>query len=291
MVEIVRQNRLNVNKKSDRNVPSPLNARRRDLVLPVLERPGEFVLFSLRGLARKLGSDPATLLRSIRAMGFANHSDFRSYLHELSLTHATSLDVVKDTAGLRGHARLGGVLRRELRNLQALAHSLDLKRVEAVARRIHSARQVLVLGGDMADTLVRYLDYGLLTLGIPVRSATTPGRVVHAVRHVGSRDVVIAISFKRGLRQTVEGLIQARARGAYCVAITNTLASPLAQHAADSFLAPVEVSPLAVSYTAPMACINVLLTACFYRRRTKSMALLKEAALEERTGFRWYNGD
>jgi DNA-binding MurR/RpiR family transcriptional regulator len=224
-------------------------------------------------------------------MGFGSYGDFRSYLHELSLTHATSLDVVRHAAGLRGNAKLGEMLRRDIRNLQTLQHGMDLRRVAAVADRMHAARRILVLGGDLVLSLVAYLEYNLVALGYPATAATSPGLIVHAVRHVGPRDVVIAISFKRGLRQTVEGFLAARAKSAYCVAITNTLASPLVRVARDSFLAPIEVAPLAVSYAAPMACINVLLAACFYRRRARSIALLKAAAQEERTGSRWYNGD
>jgi DNA-binding MurR/RpiR family transcriptional regulator len=267
-----------------------LSGRRRDLVRPVLERPAENVLLSLRGLARKLQSDPATLLRAIRAIGFGSYADFRAYLHELSLTHATSLDVVRRATRLHGPARLSETLTRDFKNLQTLQHGIDAKRVTAVANRMHGARRILVLGGDLVESLVSYLEYNLIALGFPAVPATSPGKIVHSVRDVGRKDVVIAISFRRGLRQTVEGLMQARANGAYCVAITNTLASPLVRIASEFFLAPIEVVPLAVSYTAPMACINVLLAACFYRRRARSIALLKKAAQEERTGFRWYDG-
>jgi len=63
-------------------------------------------------------------------------------------------------------------------------------------------------------------------LGLPVSSATSPAEVVHKVRLLGKKDLVIAVSYGRGLRQTVEGLRQARANGVYCVGITNTLIHP-----------------------------------------------------------------
>ena len=88
--------------------------------------------------------------------------------------------------------------------------------------------------------LVKFLHYNLSVIDLPAVAGTTPGEVVHAVRGLRQRDLVIAISFRRGLRQTVEGLRQARANGAYCVGISDTHLSPLARFAHEYFVAPVE---------------------------------------------------
>jgi DNA-binding MurR/RpiR family transcriptional regulator len=114
--------------------------------------------------------------------------------------------------------------------------------------------------------------------------------VIHTTRSVGRKDVVIAISFRRGLRQTVEGMRQAGSNGAYCVGITDTLVSPIARYADEFFLVSVEGS-YGTSYTAPVALLNVLLVACANYRRARVMRLLKEADKEQRTGFRWYTKD
>jgi DNA-binding MurR/RpiR family transcriptional regulator len=59
--------------------------------------------------------------------------------------------------------------------------------------------------------LIFYLEHHLVMLGLPVFSATSPGRVVHLVRTTGKKDLVVAISFHRALRQTIEGMRQAKA--------------------------------------------------------------------------------
>jgi RpiR family carbohydrate utilization transcriptional regulator len=41
--------------------------------------------------------------------------------------------------------------------------------------------------------------------------------------------LLIAMSFRRSLRQTVEGLRQARANEAFCIGIADTLVSPIAR--------------------------------------------------------------
>ena len=125
-------------------------------------------------------------------------------------------------------------------------------------------------------------------VGLPVFSATSSGRIAHLVRTVNKQDLVIAISFRRGLRQTVEGAQQARARGAYCVGIADTFLSPLARECNELFIASVESTSFAASYTAPITLLNAILATCAQYRRAQTLVMVKELAEEQRKGFRWY---
>lgn len=99
---------------------------------------------------------------------------------------------------------------------------------------------------------------------------------------------MLAISFRRGLRQTVEGVQQAREQGAYCIGITDTYVSPLARFCNEVFLASVETTSFGASYVAPMALINALLVACANYKRSRTLTLLKLADEEQRKGYRWF---
>jgi RpiR family transcriptional regulator, carbohydrate utilization regulator len=267
-----------------------LSHKRQEVIRPVVESPREFVLLSVRSLAKRLNSDPATIVRVVRAMGFTGYREFQRFLHELSIAHATSFDLMRASStsdsSIPAHARES--LEQESRNLQALRNSLEYKRVEALARRVHAANRILMIGGDLASTLVAYFEYHLTVLGFTVITATTAGLVTHTSRNVGRGDLVFAISFRRGLRQTVEGMQAASARGAYCVGITDTFVSPVARFADECFLASVETPSFGASYVAPIALINVLLVACANYRRSRTLSLLKQAEAEQRVGFRWY---
>jgi DNA-binding MurR/RpiR family transcriptional regulator len=151
-----------------------------------------------------------------------------------------------------------------------------------------TARRIILLGGDLASALIFYLEHHLVMLGLPAFSATSPGRVVHLVRTAGKRDLVIAISFHRSLRQTVEGMRQAKTKRVYCVGITDTFVSPIARFADESFIVSVETCHFGDSYVAPMALLNVMLVACANYRRKHVLALARDAAQEQQRGFRWY---
>lgn len=267
-----------------------LSDRRQQIIRPVLANPRQFVLLSVRDLAKALGTDAATVVRIVRGMGFENYRAFQHHLHEASIAYATSLDTMRASlAGKNGGANgASEAIDQDLKNLHALRSSLVLAQIAAVASRIHSSRRIVVLGGDAATALVIFLEYNLTLLGLPVFAGTGHGRIGHLTRVVTSKDVVFAISFRRGLRMTVEGLEKAREKGAYCIAVADTLLSPLARLADICFITSVETPSFGVSYAAPMALLNALIAACANVRRNQTLELLREVDAEQRSGSRWY---
>ena len=267
-----------------------LTAKRQEILRPVLEHPRGFVLSSVRDMAKRLDTDPATIVRIVRVLGFETFRDFQRHLHDLSIAFATSADTMQAGDGDRGrHAHIADSIDRDLKNVQAVKNSVDAARLAALAKRIYGARRVVLVAGDLASFLADYLEYQLSLLGLPVFSATSAGRIGHLTRSLTKEDLAIAISFRRGLRQTVEGLHQARERGAFCVAITDTFLSPLARTAEEIFIAGIETTSFAASYAAPVALANALLAACGQIRKSETMEIVREISEEQRHGYRWYH--
>lgn len=266
-----------------------LSRKRREIIRPVLEDPRAFVLLSARALGDRLAVDAATVVRIIQTMGFASYRDFQRHLHDLSIARATSLDTMQASAPRRGISTLiQESVDQDLKNLGTLRHSLKFGDIAALAPRFYNASRILILAGDLAAILANYFEHHLTILDLPAISATSWGRIVHLVRGANKKDLVVAISFRKGLRQTVEGLQQAHRKGAYCLGITDTYVSPLAQSCDKFFLASIEAPPFGASYIAPMALLNAILVACANYRRARTLSLLRAADEEERYGARWY---
>jgi DNA-binding MurR/RpiR family transcriptional regulator len=269
---------------------SQLSIKRQEIIRPILEQPREYVLLSVRAMAKRLRTDPATAVRIVRGLGFGSYREFQRHLHELSLAFATSLDTMQPggrDVSMPSHVR--DSLEQDLKNLHALKNSLDARRLVALAKRFYDSRRIVLLAGDLAIYLGHYLEYQISLLGLPIFAATSAGRILHLVRSVGKKDLVVAISFRRGLRQTIEGARQARACGAYCVGISDTYVSPLARECDEIFLASIESTSFGASYAAPVALMNALLAAIGQYRRAQTLALVKEIAEEQRKGSRWYS--
>jgi RpiR family transcriptional regulator, carbohydrate utilization regulator len=278
-------------------VPSDINTMlsriyraRQDMIRPVLEHPRDHILLNIRELAAKLQVDPATVSRTIVAMGFPGYREFQRFLHQLSIVQTTALDQMqaskkRDTSFSN---RLQETLESVTKNLEGLVNSLDPDRLETLAARFYKAKRVIILGGDLAESLVSFLHYVLTLLGFHAIAATNAGHITHLMRGTTKDDLVVAISFRRGLRQTVEGLLQAKANGAYTVGITDTSISRLARSADEAFIVSVDTPPFGPSYVAPMALLDAILSAIANHRRPRTLAILKEAEKEQRTGYRWY---
>jgi RpiR family carbohydrate utilization transcriptional regulator len=268
---------------------SKLSIKRQEVIRPIIEHPREFVLLSVRALAKRLQTDPATIIRIVHGLEFGSYKEFQHHLHELSLAYATSQDtMLKSHPGDGKHPAVIECAYADLKNLQGLKNSLDPAKFTALAKRVYGARRVVLIGGDLAAVLAEYLGYQLNLLGLPIFVATSPGAVTHTVRAMTKQDVLIAISFRRGLRQTVEGVQQAREHGAYCVGIADTYLSPIARTCDEVFLASTDSVYYGSSYVAPVALANAILTAVGEFRRPRTLAIVEELAEEQRRGSRWF---
>jgi RpiR family transcriptional regulator, carbohydrate utilization regulator len=269
-----------------------LSPRRQEIVRPIFESPRDFVLLSIRATSEKLRTDAAFLLRTIQQLGFRSYGSFKQYLHELAISNATSLERMQEQGEKLSspEAMLRATMERSMMNLTALRNTLDPAQVLALAQRLHKARRIVLLAGDLATTLAGYLEYQLIVLGLPAFAATGSGRMVHTLRTTGPGDVVFAMSFRRGLRATVEGLKDARSRKAYCVGLTDTSISPIARFSDEHFVVSIEGEALRSSYVAPLAFADVLIAACANVRREDTLKLLDDVSKEQKHGYRWYEG-
>lgn len=267
-----------------------LSPKRQELIGPVLENPRDFVLLSARALAAKLNVDAATVVRIALRMGFENYREFQRYLHDLAMSQATGLDMMQTSraksTSLAAHVR--EAVDQAVQNTQKLRNSLEPNCVTALAKRICEARRVLIFAGDLAAHLAGFLGYHLRILGLTALEGRGGGDTIHLAQTAGNKDLVIAVSFRRGLRETVAALQEAKANGCYCVGITDTYVSPIARFSDECFTASVDTPAFGNSYAAPMCLIDGIVAACSYNQRSRRENILQRAAEEQRTGFRWY---
>src|SRR5215472_12208969 len=125
-----------------------LSPKRQEIIRPVLENPRPYVLLSVRALADRLGTDPATTVRIVQGLGFPTYKDFQKHLHDLSVAYATSLDTMNaaQSEGTGAAALIRAALHRDLENLHALSNSLNADKVSALAKRLYKAPKILLLG-------------------------------------------------------------------------------------------------------------------------------------------------
>ena len=268
-----------------------LNGRRRRLVQAILENAEESSFLSSRELARRHGVDPSTIVRTVQALGYRRFNDFAADLRQHLLRSLTPYSVLQagTSRRLAISDRIRQCLHEDFERLRALQSGLAPDRVVALARQIHRARRIVVVGADLAASLSWFLAYALAALGFraeaPVGSA---GNLLHHVRFLTSQDLLIAVSFRKCLKVTVDAADLARRRGVPTFAITDSGDGPLGRHC-DRYLAvSIESSSIAGSYVAAMAAMNAIVVACTHVNPKRSLAALRNTRQEYLAGGRWY---
>jgi DNA-binding MurR/RpiR family transcriptional regulator len=268
-----------------------LNTHRRQLVRAILDSPSETFFLSSRQLAQRYQVDPATIVRTIQALGYERFADFATELRQHFVARLTPYTIMEASARTKGtvNDQVGYVLDNDVENVETLRSALDIPRIVDVARRIHRAQRIIVVGVDLAASLASFLAYGLLPLGFDAEAPTgSSGNLYHKIRALTTRDLVIGISFGRCLKETVDAMDRARERGVPTIGITDGESTPVARHADAYLTATISSTAFTGSYVAPMALFNALLVTCAHVKPKRSLALLRQSEAEYRSGPRWF---
>src|SRR5438270_13182818 len=75
-----------------------LSVKRQEIIRPILEHPREYVLLSVRAMAERLKTDPATIVRIVRGLGFSSYREFQHHLQDLSIAFATPYDMMQSAS-------------------------------------------------------------------------------------------------------------------------------------------------------------------------------------------------
>ncbi|MGA9773310.1 MAG: MurR/RpiR family transcriptional regulator [Blastocatellia bacterium] len=285
---------------SAKNSPATLEARfaqsqlsrsRRQLIRAILDNHDETYFLSSRGMAKRYNVDAATIVRTIQALGYERFADFAADLRQHFVKQITPYSVLKaatrEKRSVADHVRY--CMERDTESLSVLGSGLDTNRVVEAARIIHRSRRILVTGVDLAASLAWFLAYSLMPLGFDAEAPVgSTGNLQHKIDILTGKDLLIAISFGRCLRETVESVLRARERGVPTFGITDNDTTPIAMHCDGYLVAPTNSPSFTGSYVAPMALINTIIVACSHLQPKRALAMLGRTEEEYRTGTRWY---
>lgn len=272
-----------------------LGRQRQRVVKYVNDHLQTAVFLTAGQLAQQLGVDAGTVVRTAQDLGYRGYGDFiesarRCFLEARAPSEYTPYEIVQRSVRDEADPEQSVIasLREERNNLQQVIETIDPKQVVKLARRIIKARNTLIIGLDLASALSQYLEYALMSLGLPVRAVTAgSGRLRNHLMSVTKRDLVIAITFRRGLRETVEAAQAAREAGAYTVGLTDSQLSPLVKVCDEHILAPNSSQSFAGSYVAPLAVINAIVIAVTKCNPAHTLEALGKINKEYESGNRW----
>ena len=267
------------------------NSRQR-LLRQIIDESNETFFLSSREMGRRYNVDTATIIRTVQALGYEKFADFAQDLREHFVTQITPYTAMK--AAEQSNRSVSDLVQKsvsqDLENLNLFRAGLDPERIIEIAKQINQARRIVILGIDFAASLAGSLAYALVRLGYdadaPIGSS---GSVQNKIRIMTPKDLLIAISFGRGLRVTVEAVQNARRRNVPSFGITDGDSTPIAKYCDGYLVAATTRTSFIDSYVAPTAALHTILVACAHSQSARSLEHLRVSEEENFSSDRWFS--
>ena len=268
-----------------------LSPGRQRLLRRILDESDETFFLSSREMGRRYDVDSATIIRTVQALGYEKFADFVQDLREHFVTQITPYSAMKAAEQTNRSVadRVRQSIDQDLENLTALRSNLDPDKLVEIAKQINHARRIIIIGIDFAASLARSLAYALVRLGFDAEAPDgSSGVVQNKVKIMTPKDLLVAISFGRGLRDTVDAVLTARRRNVPSFGITDSDTTPIAKYCDTYLTASIARTSFIDSYAAPTAAIDALLVACAHSQSARSLEHLRESEEENTSSVRWY---
>ena len=215
--------------------------------------------------ASKLGKltevSESTVVRFAAELGFDGYPAMQKALQEMARNRLTSTQRIQAAENIYDRDVLSSVLQADIENLRQISMDEDRDTFQTAVEKIVHARHIYILGARSSTHLAGYLYFYMQMIfeNVTLVQASAAGEIFEQLFRSGEGDVMIAFSFPRYSKDTINAAHFARSRGAEIIAITDQKQSPVAQLSSAALLAPSEMLSFIDSMTAPMSLINALL--------------------------------
>jgi DNA-binding MurR/RpiR family transcriptional regulator len=232
-------------------------------------------------LGEMVGVSESTVVRFAIALGFDGYPILQKALQEMIKTKLTTVQRIEMTSDLvNENDMVRKVLKSDIENIRRTLEEMDTAVFYEVIDRIMEARNVYILGLRSSMVLADFLGYYLNLILDNVRVVSQGiNEIYEQLFNVREGDLVIAISFPRYSRRTVEAINFVKRQGADILAITDGPLSPLLNYADYTLFARSNMASIVDSLVAPMSLINALIISVSMREKEKAMDIFSR--LEE----------
>ena len=237
----------------------------------ILENYDKAAFMTAGKLGKTVGVSESTVVRFASELGYDGYPSMQRALQEMIRSRLTSTQRIQAAGDLLDREDLlGAVLQSDIDKLREIVGEADRAEFDNVVERIMRARHIYILGVRSSSFVAGYLNFymHLLCENVTLVQSNAAGEIFEQLFRIGPEDVMIAISFPRYSKVTMNTVKFAQDRGASIIAITDNELSPVYQMSDAALLAPCEMISFVDSMVAPLSLINALLVALAHRMGT-----------------------
>jgi len=260
-----------------------LPAQLREAARWVIDHPADVALLTTREQARRSGVVPATMTRLAQRFGLKGYEELRKLYADAVRRRPESFrgraQELLERRDAEGDPALVQDISSSLsQHMQALSSPDATARFTAAAEMIADADHVFCCGQRSGFSIAFIFHYVSSLFGSKSILVDGPGAIGRdALRAIGRRDVMLAITVDPYNRETVETARYAKLRKARVVAITDSDLSPLAAVADRTILIRTETPSFFHTMSPAFAAAECLAALVAARRGSETLSALAES--------------
>ena len=189
-------------------------------------------------------------------------------LRELIRGKLTSIQRIQVSNDQMQGDLLTSVMQRDMDSLRTAIEQVDRGQFEQMVDKLLKAQHIYLLGMRSSSFLTGYLNFyfRLIFKNVTLVQNAVAGETFEQLVQVQPGDVLLAISFPRYSKMTVNAVQYAREKGADVVAITDSTLAPLYPLASAALLVRSDMISFVDSITAPLSLLNALIVTVGQRK-------------------------
>ena len=216
--------------------------------------------------ASKLGSvvgvSESTVVRFATEIGYSGYPALQMAMQEMIRNRMTSVQRLEMTSANYPVERLlDATLDQDIDIIRRTKETISHEDFYNAVHALVGVKRVFVIGAGSSFAVASFLShyFSLIFDSVHLIDAASEARALQQIVHIGKEDAIVGISFPRYSKRVAKSLKYASDRGATVVAITDTMLSPLAEHAEHILLAKSDMVSFVDSLVGPLALINALI--------------------------------
>jgi len=230
----------------------------------ILQNYDKAAFMTANKLGKLVNVSESTVVRFASELGYDGYPSMQRALQEMIRSRLTSTQRIQAAGDLfSGQDVLATVMHSDMEKIRQAVDQADRSEFNRAVDQIMKAKHIYILGVRSSLFVAGYLNFYLHLLfeNVTLVQSNAAGEIFEQLFRIGPGDVMIAISFPRYSRVTLNTAKFAEDRGASIIAMTDTELSPLYQMSDTALLVPSEMISFVDSMVAPVSLINALLVA------------------------------
>lgn len=230
-------------------------------------------------LGETVGVSESTVVRFASEIGYDGYPELQKAMQEMirdKLTSVQRIDVAFDRIDY------GDVLSSVLnQDIKLIKKTMEENNSDSFVRAVDSivnARTIYIFAVKSSFALARFLGYyfELIFGNVKIIETTSKTQMYEQLFRIDKQDVMIGISFPRYSSSTMEAMQFASQQGAYVIAITDSMTSPVTNISDCVLIAKSDMASVVDSLVAPLSLINALIVATVEQKRDEVTQTFKQ---------------